>query len=407
MRNRSQSFKSISTFAQTGTIVDHGVDMTGMQSIGVGVIGTGFMGKAHSIAYSASASVFGTGLRPRLEIVCDLSPARAGERATDLGFSRYSANWQEVVSDPKVQLVSICTPNDTHAAIAIAALQAGKHVWCEKPMAISLDECNCMCDAARIAVAHHGCKTIIGYNYTKNPAVTHARALIEAGAIGRIAGFLCRFDVDNEADADRPWSWRMSRAASGTGANGDVLSHVVSMAHFLTGSTITRVVGDEAIIHPNRAIADKPGEYKMVDNDDMIAALVRFANGVHGQIGASRVSWGYKCGLRWEVHGTKGTITHRQERLNELQIFRQGEDSATNGFQTILTGPDHPPYQAFLPNAGHSLGYMDVKICELHALLHAIEHDQPAWPDFSAGFEIEKVLAAIDQSAKSDRWIDV
>ena len=374
-----------------------------MKEIGVGVIGTGFMGKAHSIAYSASASVFGTGLRPRLEIVCDLSPMRAEERATDLGFSRYTDKWQEVVNDPNVQLISVCTPNDTHAEISIAALKAGKHVWCEKPMSTSLADSTEMAQTA----ASSSAQTIIGYNYTKNPAVTHARRLIESGAIGRVSGFFCRYDVDNEADEARPWSWRMARASSGTGANGDVLSHVISVAHYLTGSTISRVVGDIAVVHEDRQDPDNQGQTKKVDNDDMVSALVHFENGVHGHIGASRVTWGRKCGLRWEVHGTKGTICYDQERLNEIQLFTRQDDPATDGFRTILTGPLHPPYQAFLPNGGHSLGYMDVKICELYELLQAIEHGGTVWPDFKAALIIEKVMDAVDKSALSGQWMEV
>lgn len=384
-----------------------------MKEIGIGVIGTGFMGKAHSIAYSASASVFGTGLRPRLEMVCDLSPERAQIRAADLGFSRYSSDWREVVNDPAVELISVCTPNDTHAEISIAALAAGKHVWCEKPMSTTLTDSAAMRDMAMNSSA----KTIIGYNYTKNPAVTHARRLIEEGHIGRVSGFFCRYDVDNEADGNRPWSWRMSRDKSGTGANGDVLSHVISVGHYLTGSTISKVVGDIAIIHQQRADADNPDSQKTVDNDDMVSALVTFANGVKGHIGASRVTWGRKCGLRWEIHGTEGTILYDQERLNELKLFIKDSgkgDSGTGdsgaaiaGFRTILTGPQHPPYSAFLPNGGHSLGYMDVKICELHELLTAIESDKPVWPNFDDGLAIENVMDAVDRSALSGQWVEV
>lgn len=384
-----------------------------MKEIGIGVIGTGFMGKAHSIAYSASASVFGTGLRPRLEMVCDLSPERAQIRAADLGFSRYSSDWREVVNDPAVELISVCTPNDTHAEISIAALAAGKHVWCEKPMSTTLTDSAAMRDMAMNSSA----KTIIGYNYTKNPAVTHARRLIEEGRIGRVSGFFCRYDVDNEADGSRPWSWRMSRDKSGTGANGDVLSHVISVGHYLTGSTISKVVGDIAIIHQQRADADNPDSQKTVDNDDMVSALVTFANGVKGHIGASRVTWGRKCGLRWEIHGTEGTILYDQERLNELKLFIKDSgkgDSGTGdsgaaiaGFRTILTGPQHPPYSAFLPNGGHSLGYMDVKICELHELLTAIESDKPVWPNFDDGLAIENVMDAVDRSALSGQWVEV
>ena len=384
-----------------------------MKEIGIGVIGTGFMGKAHSIAYSASASVFGTGLRPRLEMVCDLSPERAQIRAADLGFSRYSSDWREVVNDPAVELISVCTPNDTHAEISIAALAAGKHVWCEKPMSTTLTDSAAMRDMA----INSSAKTIIGYNYTKNPAVTHARRLIEEGRIGRVSGFFCRYDVDNEADGSRPWSWRMSRDKSGTGANGDVLSHVISVGHYLTGSTISKVVGDIAIIHQQRADADNPESQKTVDNDDMVSALVTFANGVKGHIGASRVTWGRKCGLRWEIHGTEGTILYDQERLNELKLFIKDTDAgdsgtgdsgaAIAGFRTILTGPQHPPYSAFLPNGGHSLGYMDVKICELHELLTAIESDKPVWPNFDDGLAIENVMDAVDRSALSGQWVEV
>lgn len=374
-----------------------------MKPIGIGVIGTGFMGKAHSIAYSASASVFGTGLRPNLEIVCDLSPERASQRATDLGFSRYSADWRDVVNDDAVDLISVCTPNDTHAEIAIAALNAGKHVWCEKPMSTNLNDSAAMASAAKASKG----KTIVGYNYTKNPAVIHARRLIESGIIGDVAGFFCRYDVDNEADGNRPWSWRMSRDQSGTGANGDVLCHVISVAHYLTGSTISEVVGDYAIVHKERSDPDNAKATKTVDNDDMVSALVHFKNGVHGHIGASRVTWGRKCGLRWEVQGTKGTITFDQERLNELQLFTRQDDPATDGFRTILTGPHHAPYSAFLPNGGHSLGYMDVKICELHDLLTSIETGKKIWPDFDSALVIEQVMDAVDRSAMSGTWAKV
>ena len=375
---------------------------TNTREIGVGVIGTGFMGKAHCIAYSASAAVFGGGLKPRLEVVCDADAQRARQWAQTLGFRRHTSDWRELVNDAKVALVSVCTPNDTHALIAIAALQAGKHVWCEKPMATSLSDARAMTEAA----AGSAGKSILGYNYTKNPAVTHARRLIENGEIGRVAAFFCRYDVDNEADGERSWSWRMSREQSGTGANGDILSHVISVAHFVTGSTISRVVGDITIVHEER---DDPqtGARRRVDNDDMIAALVRFENGAHGHIGASRVSWGRKCGLRWEVHGSKGTICFDQERLNELRVFTRQDNAETDGFRIVLTGPAHPPYAAFLPQGGHGLGFMDVKMCELQELLQSIQNDSPPWPSFADGLVIEKVMEAVDRSALGGGWVDV
>ena len=374
-----------------------------MKPIGVGVIGTGFMGKAHSIAYSASASVFGTGLRPNLEIVCDLSPERAYQRATDLGFSRHTDKWQEVVNDPRVDLISVCTPNNTHSEISIAALNKGKHVWCEKPMSSSLEDSQKMAEVAEQSKS----KTIIGYNYTKNPVVIHAREIIDKGTIGRISGFFCRYDVDNEADGKKPWSWRMSKKLSGTGSNGDILSHVISVAHYLTNSKISKVVGDISIVHKERKDPKENGKLKPVDNDDMVSALVHFENGVHGHIGASRVSWGKKCGLAWEVHGTEGTITYNQERLNEIKLFTRQNDSSTDGFRTILSGPEHPFYASFLPNGGHGLGFMDVKICELQGLLESIENDKSTWPNFSDGLAIEKVMERIDESAISKKWLNI
>ena len=374
-----------------------------MKPIGIGVIGTGFMGKAHSIAYSASASVFGIGLRPNLEIVCDLSPERANQRATDLGFSRHTDKWQDVVNDPRVDLISVCTPNNTHSEISIAALEKGKHVWCEKPMSSSLEDSQIMAEVAEKSNS----KTIVGYNYTKNPVVIHARKIIEKGTIGRISGFFCRYDVDNEADGSKPWSWRMSKELSGTGSNGDILSHVISVGHYLINSRISNVVGDISIIHKQRKDPKENEKSKIVDNDDMVSALVHFENGVHGHIGASRVSWGKKCGLTWEIHGTEGTITYNQERLNEIKLFTRQSDSSTDGFRTILSGPEHPFYSSFLPNGGHGLGYMDVKICELQGLLNARENNKPSWPIFNDGLAIEKVMERIDESAITKQWLSI
>ena len=374
-----------------------------MKPIGIGVIGTGFMGKAHSIAYSASASVFGIGLRPNLEIVCDLSPERANQRATDLGFSRHTDKWQDVVNDPRVDLISVCTPNNTHSEISIAALEKGKHVWCEKPMSSSLEDSQIMAEVAEKSNS----KTIVGYNYTKNPVVIHAKKIIEKGTIGRISGFFCRYDVDNEADGSKPWSWRMSKELSGTGSNGDILSHVISVGHYLINSRISNVVGDISIIHKQRKDPKENEKSKIVDNDDMVSALVHFENGVHGHIGASRVSWGKKCGLTWEIHGTEGTITYNQERLNEIKLFTRQSDSSTDGFRTILSGPEHPFYSSFLPNGGHGLGFMDVKICELQGLLNAIENNKPTWPNFNDGLAIEKVMERIDESAITKQWLSI
>lgn len=374
-----------------------------MKEIGVGVIGTAFMGKAHSIAYAAAGTAFGDGLRPRLEILCDINPERAKIKQREMGFARCTSDYMEVVNDPDVQLISICVPNAVHKEIAVAALAAGKHVWCEKPMATDLADAEDMLIAARASSS----QTILGYNYTQNPLVQAARELIDEGAIGRVTGFFGSYDVDNEADPDRPHSWRMSREASGSGANADVMCHLLSIAHLMTGSEVTRLVGDYDTVHKERDDPKNPGQRLTVDNDDVCNTLVHFASGIKGTLRVSRVAWGRKCGLRWEVHGSQGMIYFDQERLNEIKLYSRSDDPRQQGFKTILSGPYHPPYDAFLPNAGHSLGYIDVKVCELHKLLQAIESGQPTHPNFEDGIKIERIMDAIDRSALSGQWLDV
>ena len=375
-----------------------------MKTIGIGVIGTAFMGKAHSIAYAAAGSVFGDGLRPKLEMICDYNSDRAEVMRKEMGFSRCTSSWMELVNDPKVELISVCVPNSLHKEISVAALKLGKHVWCEKPMSTNLADSEAMFSAASEASSS---QTILGYNYTQNPAVQSAKKLIDEGVIGRVIGFYGSYDVDNEADPDRPHSWRMSREASGTGSNADVMCHLVSMAHYMTGSEITRLVGDYDTVHRERSDPKNPDQTLIVDNDDVCTAMAHFESGIKGTLRVSRVAWGRKCGLRWEIHGSQGMICHDQERLNEIKLYTRSEDPRQEGFKTILSGPAQPPYDAFLPNAGHSLGYIDVKVCELKHLLDAIETGNAVWPNFSDGVKIEKVMDAIDRSALSGQWLDV
>lgn len=374
-----------------------------MKEIGVGVIGTAFMGKAHSLAYAAAGTAFGKGLRPRLEMVCDADPEIAKQKQMEMGFARSTSDYMDIINDPSIELISVCVPNSLHAEISIAALKAGKHVWCEKPMAPTMAESEAMLAAAKAS----DCQTMLGYNYTQNPLIQSARDLIDEGVIGEVTGFHGVFDVDNEADPDRPYSWRMSREASGTGANADVMCHLVSMAHFMTGSEVTRLVGDYNTVYKERHDPENPEKNLPVDNDDVCTALAQFSTGIKGTLRVSRVAWGRKCGLKWEIHGSKGMICHDQERLNELKLFTQSDDPRTQGFRTIQSGQYHEPYSAFLPNAGHTLGFIDVKVCELHQLLTAIEQGKPAWANFEDGLKIEKVMDAIDRSALTGKWLDV
>ena len=371
-----------------------------MDSLGIGLIGTGFMGKCHALAYAAVGTVFEVVPRPRLELLCDIPAEHAAERAAAFGFARATDDWRALVADPAVDLVAITTPNSLHAEMAIEAARRGKHVYCEKPMALSLSDAEAMAAAVREA----GVKALVGYNYTRNPAVVHAKRLIEAGGIGRIVHFRGVFDEDYLADPELPHSWRMERAKAGSGALGDLASHLINMALFLCGP-IRAVMGDFTTVHGSRP---KPGGGRgEVDNDDTVAGLVRFARGFSGSLLSSRIAWGRKSHFAWEVHGSAGSLVFDQERMNELQLYQASGAMAEQGFKTILTGPSHPPYGAFTPAPGHGLGFNDLKIAEVGHLLRGLAGEEDLHPTFEEALATERVMDALQRSAAERRWIDL
>ncbi|MBO6578693.1 MAG: Gfo/Idh/MocA family oxidoreductase [Thalassospira sp.] len=364
-----------------------------MKSLGIGLIGTGFMGKAHALAFGAARAVMGDVPESHLAVLCDTPAEKAKQMADQFGFAKSTADWTSLISDPDVNIVSITTPNALHFEMAIAAIKAGKHVYCEKPLALTLDQAREMRDAVRTA----GIKTMVGYNYIKNPAFTHACRLIQGGEIGEIVHFRGWVDEDYQADPALPWTWRAKLADAGLGALGDMGCHLVSMAYGLAGP-IDSLIADMQTVHTTRPLPDGTGRAK-VENEDTASALVRFANGAQGSLSTSRSAWGRKNRLAWEVHGTKGMICFDQERMNELQLYHNSGDKAQQGFTTILTGPAHPPYGEFCPAPGHQLGFNDLKVIEAAALLRAIRDDNPAYPDFEHAYEFEKVIHAIAKSA--------
>lgn len=367
-----------------------------MEQVGVGLIGTGFMGKCHALAYAAVRRVFGGDLpAPRLALLCDTPAARAAEMADQFGFARATDDWRALVSDPEVDIVSITTPNRFHREMALAAIAAGKHVWCEKPLGLTLAEAEEMAEAAEGA----GVATMVGYNYIRNPAFTHAVRLLEAGTIGRPVHFRGFVDEDYQADPDLAWTWRARIGEAGLGALGDLGCHLVSLACGLLGP-VESLVADMDTIHATRRLAEGGGE-AAVENEDVASALVRFANGVSGILTTSRSAWGRKSRLGWELHGTKGMLAFEQERMNELQLYVNEGPAATQGFRTILTGPAHPPFGAFCPAPGHQLGFNDLKVIEAAALLSAIASGERPYPDFGHALEFERVIHAIARSARN------
>lgn len=365
-----------------------------MNNLGIGLIGTGFMGKAHALAYGAVRPVFGASFNLRLEMLCDTPVDQAQSMAQQFGFTRATDDWHLVITDPAVDIVSITTPNNMHKEMALAALAAGKHVWCEKPLALTLEDAKDMTKAA----AASGAKTMVGYNYIRNPAFTHAQRLIKDGAIGEIVHFRGWVDEDYQADPDMEWTWRARIADAGLGALGDLGCHLVSMAYGLCGP-VESLIADMQTVHPTRPLANEAG-FAKVENEDTATALVRFTNGAQGSLSTSRSAWGRKNRLAWEVHGTKGMVCFDQERMNELQLYQNTGAKAEHGFKTILTGPEHAPYGNFCPAPGHQLGFNDLKVIEAADFLTAIYDDSRPYPDFSAALEFEKQIHAIAESAR-------
>ena len=366
---------------------------------GIGLIGTGFMGKAHALAYRAARAVMGDVPEVRLALLCDTPADRAEAMAAQFGFARATDDWRGLVADSEVDIVCITTPNGLHREMALAAVEAGKHVHCEKPLALTFEDAQAMEVAARTA----GVRTMVGYNYIHNPAVTHARKLISDGVIGRPVHFRGWVDEDYQADPDLPWTWRARRADAGLGALGDLGCHLVSMSHVLMGP-IESLIADTQIIHESRPLAEVEGRAE-VENDDTASAIVRYVSGAQGTLCTSRSAWGRKNKLDWEVHGTRGTITFSQERLNELQLYVDEGPRARQGFRTLLTGPDHPPYGAFCPAPGHQLGFGDLKIREAATFLRAIAAGEDEFPNFTDALGFEAVIHAIDGSARAGRRV--
>ncbi len=366
-----------------------------MTPLRYGLIGTGFMGKTHALAYRNVGAVMGDAPPVTLRRLCDVPMDRAEALAAQFGFEEACDDWRAITDADDIDVVSITTPNGMHHEMALRALAAGKHVHCEKPLALTLAQAEEMAAAADRA----GVVTMVGYNYLHNPAVRHARALIDDGVIGAVVHFRGWVDEDYQADPDLPWTWRARRAEAGLGALGDLGCHLVSLAWLLAGP-IESLIADTQIVHATRPLADGSGR-AAVENEDTASAIVRFASGAQGTLCASRSAWGRKNKLDFEVHGTKGMIAFAQERMNELELYVNEGPKARQGFRRILSGPEHPPFAAFVPAPGHQLGFGDLKIMEAVLFLRAIAGGPACSPGFREALDFERVIHAIDAAGRT------
>ncbi len=372
-----------------------------MKDIGIGLVGSGFMGRCHANAYSAVAGLFDVPLRPTLKLLADVTPEIAKQAANALQFERSTGDWKAMVEDPDVELVDICAPNPLHKAVAMAAIGFGKPVYCEKPLACSLTEAREMMEIAEKS----GVPTCVGYNYLHNPILRTAHEIIHSGEIGDVVGFRGIHAEDYMSDPSTPYNIRLD-PDSGGGVLADLGSHIISIARFLMGP-IQSVQGMMDTIHQERAEAPGSSRMRTIRVDDQTRFLARFANGASGTLDASWVAVGRKMQLAFEITGSKGSLAFTQERLNELRFFEGGQKPGREGFKIIESGPAHQGYANFCPAPGHQLGFNDLKVIEVSQLLKDFAKKENAWPDFREGWEIQKVLEAVKRSATQERWVRV
>lgn len=367
-----------------------------MRVLGVGLIGSGFMGRAHASGFLNANRLFDLPVSAELAVLADASAEAAAGAAARLGFARSTGDWRALVADPAVGIVSITTPNTLHREMTLAAIAAGKHVYCEKPLAPTAAEAGEMTLAAEKA----GIATQVGFNYLKNPMVRLARDLVASGEIGEVRSFRGVHAEDFMSDAAVPWTWRLDPAGGG-GALADIGSHIIALARYVVGP-IAAVTGETATLVGRRPFA---GGDRAVEVDDVTTAALRFASGAVGTIEANWLATGRKMGLAFEVSGSEGAIRFTQERMNELELYRASDRAGLQGFRTIEAGPAHPPYGAFCPAPGHGLGFNDLKTIEVADFLRAVGGEAVGHADFREGWAVARTVEAIYRAAREGGWV--
>ncbi|MDZ5452038.1 Gfo/Idh/MocA family oxidoreductase [Labrys sp. ZIDIC5] len=370
---------------------------TAKQQLRIGLIGTGFMGKTHVFGFAAAQRVFDLAYDIVLHTVADRSAELAATAAQTLGFSTSSGDWKTLIADPDIDVIDITAPNALHKEMALTALAAGKHVYCEKPLATTAADAAEMAQAAQAA----GVRTQVGFNYLCNPLFSLAREMIRGGELGEIRSYRGIHAEDYMADAESPFTFRHDPA--GGGALADLGSHALATAEFLLGP-IERVQGDSVTVIASRP--DGKGARRNVEVDDLGRAFLRFANGATGSLEASWIAMGRKMQHDFEVYGTRGALVFSQERFNELHFFDAADRQGRRGFRRIEAGPDHAPYGLFCVAPGHQLGFNDLKAIEIAGFVDAIAGKRPEPFGFKAGHRIQSLVEAIQRSSVEGRWID-
>ncbi|WP_327426519.1 MULTISPECIES: Gfo/Idh/MocA family protein [unclassified Streptomyces] len=380
-----------------------------VRTLGVAVVGFGWMGRVHTQAYARVPHHFPElALRPELIAVADDVPGRAEEAAAQYGFATAARDWHEVAADPRVQAVSIAAPNFLHREIGTAMAEAGKHIWIEKPVGLTAEDAVSVSDA----VTKAGVQGTVGFNYRGAPAVVAARELIASGEIGTVTHVRIRLFSDYAAHPEGALTWRYERERGGSGVLGDLASHGVDLARFLLGE-IEALTADTAIFLPERArptgataghTRAAGGELGPVENEDYVNCLLRFASGARGVLEACRVSVGEQNNYGFEVHGTKGAVFWDFRRMGELGVSR-GTSYQDQPVSTLYVGPGQGEYAAFQPGAANSMGYDDLKVIEARNFLRSIADNTAYGATLVDAVHSAAALDAMSRSAELGTWV--
>lgn len=386
-----------------------------MKEVRVAVLGaSGWMGKVHTMAYQTFPHFFGDSHgKARVMALVEGNSSSAKELSERAPDAKIYKTWQEAVNDPDVDLIDICLPDNLHYEVAKAALLAGKHVFCEKPLADTAQEARELADIAR----EKGLITRVGHAFPRNPVHDLAKELIDAGEIGEIKLFKGCQHIDVYGDPNTPYMWRANGDLAPTGIVGDTGSHVFSFMEFLVGN-VSSLIADNYITVPKRPIVDGLAfgevpelkgdeEWADITNPDGSNVLCRFANGARGMVDFSRVATGRKFMQGYEIYGTKGSLVYNYDEINRIRFYSNDDGVGRRGFREIDVGPEHETFQKFSPLPNFAVGYNESKIIEAAEVIKSITENKPMWPTFENGHHICQIIDACMESSRLNAWVDI
>ncbi len=375
------------------------------------MIGYQFMGKAHSHAYRDLSFYFEHGIEPVLQAIAGRNEEKVKKAAKQMGWLSYETDWRKLIERDDIHLIDIVTPNNTHAEIAIAAAEAGKHVLCEKPLALTVEQAERMYEAVTKNKVIH----MITHNYRFAPAVQYAKKLIRDGRLGEIRHIRATYLQDWMMDPNFPLVWRLRKEVTGTGTLGDIGAHSIDLARFLVGE-IDEVIGTMKTFVKKRPTGEMSGglsakiegdQLADVDVDDTAAFLAHFENGALGVFEATRYAGGNRNGNRFEINGSKGSLRWDMEKMNLLEVYFEDDEPGLQGFRTIHCTEEHHPYAGAYWPAGHGIGYEHTFINLLSCFMDGIEKGESPSPNFKDGLINQRILEAVVESTETRSWVKI